>query len=311
MASLPIHLYQPPNISGIIESSERAIREESKLLLEKLNRIQIQGKKDDKFVKADPRNVRPVITHHFFQSYTAKATAAIAASILVTAVCFAFPPVAILTALGVTAMTFSIAVAGTTLTASFIYLAVRRKEILFEISLAATLKANHHWWNPITPNLVLGAIPLEGAGKAFQDYGITRVLTMNENFELESRVYPIVRKADWAKYGITQKHIPTSDFSAVPIEKVEEGVRYLEEQIGQGEKVYVHCKAGRGRSATIVVAYLMKNGFEDDLRYSLRPNCSYEEAFAFVKKWRDDIHLNRYQERSIKSWYARYSESVA
>ena len=41
-------------------------------------------------------------------------------------------------------------------------------------------------------------------------------------------------------------------------EDVKEAVEFIEEHAARGESVYVHCKAGRARSATVVLCWLMK-----------------------------------------------------
>ena len=40
-----------------------------------------------------------------------------------------------------------------------------------------------------------------------------------------------------------------------------EGVEFMNRNISKGGVVYVHCKAGRSRSATLVACYLMKVHF--------------------------------------------------
>lgn len=252
-------------------------------------------------------NAESYMRRNFHKSFTARAITCIAASVAITSACIVFPPVAILTALGATATLFSIAIGGSSLTASLIYVAVRRKEILFEVSLMytikKTIKTSTPWYNRITPNIVLGAIPLEGHEKLFQKFNINRKLAMVEDFELENPAVPVVRKENWARFGIQQKQIPTPDFKPVSMENINEGVRYLEEETAKDNIVYVHCKAGRGRSATVVIAYLMKNGFSGDyLDPPFPANSSFKEVYSFVKKRRLVINLNKHQQKAVEQW---------
>ena len=55
---------------------------------------------------------------------------------------------------------------------------------------------------------------------------------------------------------IEQLRIPTVDFTPPTLEMVEQAVEFIKQQIAQGHTVYVHCKAGRGRSATVVACWL-------------------------------------------------------
>ncbi len=57
--------------------------------------------------------------------------------------------------------------------------------------------------------------------------------------------------------GIVQLRLPTIDFTPPTLADVERGVAFMQEQIAQGRDVYVHCKAGRARSATIVLCWLI------------------------------------------------------
>ncbi len=52
------------------------------------------------------------------------------------------------------------------------------------------------------------------------------------------------------------------------------------EHAGLGEQVYVHCKAGRGRSTTLVICYLVS-----------RMHMAPEDAYAFVRAKRPQVCL--------------------
>jgi atypical dual specificity phosphatase len=47
-------------------------------------------------------------------------------------------------------------------------------------------------------------------------------------------------------------------FEAPPQEMLLEGVEFMNKTVSKGGVVYVHCKAGRSRSAALVACYLMK-----------------------------------------------------
>lgn len=47
-------------------------------------------------------------------------------------------------------------------------------------------------------------------------------------------------------------------FEAPSQEMLTQGVDFINENVKDGKVVYVHCKAGRSRSATLVGCYLMK-----------------------------------------------------
>ena len=64
---------------------------------------------------------------------------------------------------------------------------------------------------------------------------------------------------EWAEWGVTQLQLATIDFNNAPSqEMLWKGVGFIEKMDKNKNSVYVHCKAGRGRSTTLVACYLMK-----------------------------------------------------
>jgi protein-tyrosine phosphatase len=84
----------------------------------------------------------------------------------------------------------------------------------------------------------------------------------------------------------------------MPSGQIHEAVQYMRATIEQDNKakVYVHCKAGRGRSATIVVAYLWKYGNGGQKFNTMK------ETYAFVKSLRPQINLNEGQMRALDAY---------
>ncbi|GEM_PF-1511581 len=105
------------------------------------------------------------------------------------------------------------------------------------------------WWNEINDDLVLGAVPFRRDVSRLLDIGVRAVVNTCEEFAGHSQLYQ--------EFQITQHHMPTIDFTHPTLESVVGAVKFMQEQVGQGRRVYVHCKAGRARSATVVMCYLM------------------------------------------------------
>ncbi|EOB01592.1 Protein-tyrosine phosphatase mitochondrial 1 [Anas platyrhynchos] len=67
------------------------------------------------------------------------------------------------------------------------------------------------------------------------------------------------RFTEWQALGVEQLRLSTVDLSGAPsLEQLQRGVEFLLRHREQGNSVYVHCKAGRSRSATMVAAYLIQ-----------------------------------------------------
>jgi atypical dual specificity phosphatase len=63
--------------------------------------------------------------------------------------------------------------------------------------------------------------------------------------------------AQYRELGIEQLHLPTVDFHPPTLQMIQQGVAFIKQQIDTGGSVYVHCKAGRARSATVALCYLI------------------------------------------------------
>lgn len=64
---------------------------------------------------------------------------------------------------------------------------------------------------------------------------------------------------EWQAAGVEQLRFSTVDLTGVPsMENLHRGVEFALQHKEQGTSVYVHCKAGRSRSATLAAAYLIR-----------------------------------------------------
>jgi len=57
-------------------------------------------------------------------------------------------------------------------------------------------------------------------------------------------------------FGVEQMFLNQIDYCPVSTDSIKQAVGFMHEHVSKGESVYVHCKMGKGRSATIMVAYL-------------------------------------------------------
>ena len=64
---------------------------------------------------------------------------------------------------------------------------------------------------------------------------------------------------EWKNVGVEQLRLSTIDMTGVPtLANLQKGVQFALKYQSLGQSVYVHCKAGRSRSATMVAAYLIQ-----------------------------------------------------
>lgn len=147
------------------------------------------------------------------------------------------------------------------------------------------------WWDRVDGRVILGAIPFRSSytRELVEQQGIRAVVALNEPYELALCSH---QAAGWAALGATFLHLPTTDLFAAPSQaRLRRGVAWILEQ--QQGSVYVHCKAGRARSATLVAAYLME-----------AEGCGVEEAVARVREARPHILLQGHHMEALKDYHA-------
>ncbi|CAG9316344.1 unnamed protein product [Blepharisma stoltei] len=82
------------------------------------------------------------------------------------------------------------------------------------------------------------------------------------------QLYEVPRKEHLYNYCVLP--LPRGkNFSILPV--VQESLRFIDQAISRGEKVLVHCKFGKNRSATIVIAYYMASR-----------DWSYRRAYEYI-----------------------------
>uniref|UniRef100_A0A182MZN7 Phosphatidylglycerophosphatase and protein-tyrosine phosphatase 1 n=1 Tax=Anopheles dirus TaxID=7168 RepID=A0A182MZN7_9DIPT len=138
-----------------------------------------------------------------------------------------------------------------------------------------------NWYDRIDENVILGALPFRSmAQDMVRKENIKAVVSMNEDYELWAFSN---NKARWAKLGVEFLQLETTDIFESPCqEKLWRGVHFMNRFLPATGKlarlappadaapaepgtIYVHCKAGRTRSATLVGCYLMmKNGWSPE-----------------------------------------------
>jgi protein tyrosine phosphatase (PTP) superfamily phosphohydrolase (DUF442 family) len=136
----------------------------------------------------------------------------------------------------------------------------------------------------ITADLFLGSQYTKAGLKKLKALGITAIVNM--------RIHNVYVRARYE--GIKYLHLPTVDNTPPPLEVLLKGADFIDNEIKNNGKVYVHCRQGLGRGPTMALAYLIKTGL------------TYSDAFAMVKRVRTFISPRPGQIARLKELEAYY-----
>jgi atypical dual specificity phosphatase len=104
--------------------------------------------------------------------------------------------------------------------------------------------------------LVVGAVPLDASDvRVIAALGVTRVLNLVEDREYPPQARDEVTRA-LADAGIVEERRSSEDFGSLSPALLDEASRLVNAWLDQGELVYLHCRAGWQRSATVAGAVL-------------------------------------------------------
>jgi atypical dual specificity phosphatase len=115
--------------------------------------------------------------------------------------------------------------------------------------LLCRLNPKRRWWDRIDTHVIVGAIPFRADVPVLTGEAVRAVINTCEEFK--------GLPAEYEAAGIEQLHVPTIDFTSPKLQDVERAVRFIAKHVAQEHTVYIHCKAGRGRSATIALCWLI------------------------------------------------------
>lgn len=150
---------------------------------------------------------------------------------------------------------------------------------------------SRRWYDRVDEVVILGALPFRSLTVELTEKEKVRgVVTMNEDYELSLWVNG---KKEWEDLGVQFLQLSTTDiFESPSQEKLLQGVNFVRSFENTGHSVYVHCKAGRTRSATMVGCYLMA-------KHKWGP----EKAINFIRSKREHILLRSRQLEAMQEFY--------
>jgi len=114
----------------------------------------------------------------------------------------------------------------------------------------------HYGFAEVGEHLWMGAYPQDaGDVAALAGVGVTRIFNLVQDVEYDEGARDACVAA-LAAAGIDERRVELVDFGSLPAAQIEEVAQAVLTWLQDGEHVYVHCRAGWQRSATVIAAII-------------------------------------------------------
>lgn len=160
---------------------------------------------------------------------------------------------------------------------------------------SAALRPGHGWRSWVTPHLLLGGFLAPTDVPELKRIGVRAVVNVSNEI--------IAPTAALRAAGIEFLRVPCWDMRAPTIEDAARGVDFIAERLARGERVYVHCASGVGRSVALALCYLATHGGLD-----------VERALGDIKRARPRVAMRLVQRQFVDqfiAWHRSERERVA
>lgn len=149
----------------------------------------------------------------------------------------------------------------------------------------------HRWFDEIAPQLWVGGAPTYERDRQF-------LLENDINAVLDMRAERTGPTDFYAANDIRYHRVPVLDVMVPESAQLAEAVDWVEQQIEDGRTVLVHCAKGRGRSAIVVAATLMRHN-----------ELTFDEARELMEGKRPLTKLESRHRQRVTEWLA-YSDAI-
>lgn len=140
-----------------------------------------------------------------------------------------------------------------------------------------------NWWDEVDDCIILGAIPFSGDVSKLKDLDVKCIINLCAEHRGPVHLY--------RKFDIDYYQLPVIDFICPGLEIIKKSVSIIEQYTKKDDKVYIHCKAGRGRSATIVFCWLVSKKHYDA-----------QQAMNLLISKRHQVNRKLYKREVVKNY---------
>ena len=142
-------------------------------------------------------------------------------------------------------------------------------------------------------NLIVGAVPLDLRDvRTLRYLGIERVLNLVQDEEYQPGSRAIVGAA-LANSGIEEVRLSTVDYGGLTAELLDQSVATISNWLDEHNLVYLHCRAGWQRSATVAGAVI-----------AAREDLDPDAALAVAQARKPSADPLPHQREDLRRWWA-------
>lgn len=147
-------------------------------------------------------------------------------------------------------------------------------------------------------DLIIGAYPLDaGDVETIERLGVRRVLNLVEDGEYEPGQREEVNRA-LAAAGIQEVRMNLTDYGHLPAPALETAVQTVVGWLDEGERAYVHCRAGWQRSAAVAAGVVaIVDGIE------------IEAALDSIRRRKPSANPLPHQREELAQWWAERAQA--
>ncbi len=144
----------------------------------------------------------------------------------------------------------------------------------------------NEWFTEIEDGLWLGGAPSHAGDYQFlRDHGINAVINI--------RAERADDEAFYAKHDIHHVRYSVPDVATPDCDTIDSAVKWMKGEAAAGRTILVHCAKGRGRSATLLAAYLMDS-----------QGLTFVQARDMMKAKRKLVKLELRHQVMLQQWQA-------
>lgn len=150
----------------------------------------------------------------------------------------------------------------------------------------------HFGFAEVGDGLLMGAYPQDSDDvAALVACGVTRVFNLVQDLEYDPGARDACVTA-LAEAGIDERRVELVDYGSLTPEQIESSARIVIAWLEEGERVYVHCRAGWQRSATVVAAIV-----------ALREDVAPREALEILRSRKPTANPLAHQRADLFRWW--------